>query len=899
MSNGNNEGRYVVNSGTIIHGMLLYMIVMGGLKLAMPSVYSHYVYHKMEDFNSIRILGGCMLSIAWITWPFRLIGDPTWVRRIMRPQKMNDTIEKIKKEYKKLIKEQTEEEFGYLYVDPEDEDDLPWMEEFYFNEKTFEFRFNYDLTFEFDYDECIIKIPKDYPKGEYMIKRKRDGKFNQLLNRGDTFYDTLKNVFDDFYEIRMNGLDSTKFPDGNINYDEDLDDLDEEEIVEFSGDDFIKQTFLDEYDDWLENCPTSRRKLKGVSLGPPVIKIKEIETQMKLITFQIPGKGSKDFLEFSLYYADYLEEFGDHRLLITKYDEDLKGFISIIVSFLKNYDATEKKLTIKEILKKCSEIYQEAKKRSIKDGMKKIWYDRAADEIMETELLYKQLWAPILKNFISEEELSTCYDAKKNILKQLKKMKDMDCKSEGFKVSPFGKNIFLWRVDLFGFQKEYSTLQKDLETYANIYGATENITVEIYFTSKYPKEPPFVRVLKPRLVYLTGNVTFGGTFIEVPALGVTYSEHVDLISIIRSMRQTLINGGARVDMTVSQAYEKNTALRAYMRERRNVINGVGNFDKQMSVISINNARNSYGYSFIEPMHNIENANNICLPQSLRDKLKYGTSAGKVILELKTSDGKLFHCGVLDYTAKNNEIIVPNWMMKHLMLQEHSYIQVRTVKLPDCESIVFQPHSDDVYQSGNISLSIEQKLCHFIAITEGSTIPFVDDFTGKEFLLTVTQTEPSSGVCLFKGLGVVMELALSFAPSLDSKDNVVIVDKPDDEFVSESNLVDDDDWVEPDDEVIEEPENTSGALIGRRSDEETKSSNTTGSLFGKRLDTVTKIEKKETTKDSGTSTGGRSLSGTTDKVVDENSIKCEICNSVVTKNMFDIHTVHCKRRHGVK
>ena len=70
----NNEGKYVVNSATLIHMILLYMITTGTLKLIIPSYYSQFIYLKMDDFNSIRVLGGCMLSIAWITWPFRLIG---------------------------------------------------------------------------------------------------------------------------------------------------------------------------------------------------------------------------------------------------------------------------------------------------------------------------------------------------------------------------------------------------------------------------------------------------------------------------------------------------------------------------------------------------------------------------------------------------------------------------------------------------------------------------------------------------------------------------------------------------------------------------------------------------------------------------------------------------------
>jgi hypothetical protein len=279
---------------------------------------------------------------------------------------------------------------------------------------------------------------------------------------------------------------------------------------------------------------------------------------------------------------------------------------------------------------------------------------------------------------------------------------------------------------------------------------------------------------------------------------------------------------------------------------------------------------------------------------MRDKLKTN-KYGKVILELKTLDGKVFNCGVLDYTARNNEIIVPNWMMKHLMIHECSLVNLRTVSLPQCESIIFQPHSESFYKLSNVTLALEQKLCHFIAVTEGQTIPFVDDFTGEEFLLTVTQTEPTSGVCLYAGEGVVLELALSFAPPLDSIDNVVVVEEPDDSYVEIED--DSDEWFEPNDQVLEE-KNTTGGLIGVRKEEEKDT--TGGMLVGKRTDDVkveTNVKPKEIV------VTGKTLGGTTESnsnvVVDGNSVKCERCGTVVPKNRFDMHDVHCKKRFGNK
>jgi hypothetical protein len=113
-------------------------------------------------------------------------------------------------------------------------------------------------------------------------------------------------------------------------------------------------------------------------------------------------------------------------------------------------------------------------------------------------------------------------------------------------------------------------------------------------------------------------------------------------------------------MKISQAYDKKIAMRSYLAERRNKIDSVGKLDSKFLILSDDFAKKKYHGSYVNPVHPIENANNICLPQSLRDKLQPGTTSGKIVLELKTSDGKIFNCGVLDYTARNGEIIVPNW-----------------------------------------------------------------------------------------------------------------------------------------------------------------------------------------------------------------------------------------------
>tara|TARA_B100000482_G_scaffold148400_1_gene110469 strand:- start:90 stop:362 length:273 start_codon:yes stop_codon:yes gene_type:complete len=53
-------------------------------------------------------------------------------------------------------------------------------------------------------------------------------------------------------------------------------------------------------------------------------------------------------------------------------------------------------------------------------------------------------------------------------------------------------------------------LRKDLEELKRRFGGDGKIHMELNFSSKYPIEPVFIRVVPPRMLQYTGNVTIGG-----------------------------------------------------------------------------------------------------------------------------------------------------------------------------------------------------------------------------------------------------------------------------------------------------------------------------------------------------------------------------------------------------
>ena len=76
----------------------------------------------------------------------------------------------------------------------------------------------------------------------------------------------------------------------------------------------------------MKQCPLSRRRVKGTIKGPEVIKLKNVDVSMKILTYTIVGKDGNEQLDFEIYYADYLDDYGRQGLSLVKYDEKLKDF---------------------------------------------------------------------------------------------------------------------------------------------------------------------------------------------------------------------------------------------------------------------------------------------------------------------------------------------------------------------------------------------------------------------------------------------------------------------------------------------------------------------------------------------------------------------------------------------
>lgn len=116
------------------------------------------------------------------------------------------------------------------------------------------------------------------------------------------------------------------------------------------------------------------------------------------------------------------------------------------------------------------------------------------------------------------------------------------------------------------FLADYERLFKDLERLEGEHGVGGSaIVYEIWFGKNYPRSPPFVRVVSPRLQFHTGHITVGGSVCTELLTLSGWRPELSGENLILFLHQLLIDGGARVDFYNRTVYSFTEAREAYLR----------------------------------------------------------------------------------------------------------------------------------------------------------------------------------------------------------------------------------------------------------------------------------------------------------------------------------------------
>lgn len=164
----------------------------------------------------------------------------------------------------------------------------------------------------------------------------------------------------------------------------------------------------------------------------------------------------------------------------------------------------------------------------------------------------------------------------------------------------------------------------------------------------------------------------------------------------------------------------------------------------------------------KPQH--EPGDKIIMPQSAFDRLAHTEVGYPMMFELcNLSSGKTTHCGVVEFTADEGFIYLPNWMMDNMKLQEYELVRVTNVSLAKATYMKLQPHTKGFLDElSNPRAVLEAILRKFSCLTTGDTIMIMHN--ESKYYIDVLETKPSNAVSITE-----TDCEVDFAPPLDYKE----------------------------------------------------------------------------------------------------------------------------------
>ncbi|KAJ2867038.1 ubiquitin fusion degradation protein [Coemansia aciculifera] len=99
-----------------------------------------------------------------------------------------------------------------------------------------------------------------------------------------------------------------------------------------------------------------------------------------------------------------------------------------------------------------------------------------------------------------------------------------------------------------------------------------------------------------------------------------------------------------------------------------------------------------------------------------------------------------HCGVLEFTAEEGRVYLPQWMMETLELAPGSPVKVLNVALLHGSLVKLQPQSTDFLDISDHRAVLENALRKFSAMTVGDIVTI--EYNNREYRIAVLETKPS-------------------------------------------------------------------------------------------------------------------------------------------------------------
>lgn len=106
-----------------------------------------------------------------------------------------------------------------------------------------------------------------------------------------------------------------------------------------------------------------------------------------------------------------------------------------------------------------------------------------------------------------------------------------------------------------------------------------------------------------------------------------------------------------------------------------------------------------------------------------------------------------HCGVMEFSADEGKVYLPQWMMQNLIIEEGSMIMIRNVQLPKGRFVKFRPHSKDFLDISNPRAVLEKQLRLHSCVTKGDVLMFT--YVGRQYYIDIMEVRPADAVSIIE------------------------------------------------------------------------------------------------------------------------------------------------------
>lgn len=162
---------------------------------------------------------------------------------------------------------------------------------------------------------------------------------------------------------------------------------------------------------------------------------------------------------------------------------------------------------------------------------------------------------------------------------------------------------------------------------------------------------------------------------------------------------------------------------------------------------------SFGALSADKQTDLGKGGKILMPSSALEKLTSLKVDYPMVFKLTNlSRNRSTHCGVLEFTSDEGQIITPYWMMQNLLLNEGDEVKLEYCNLPTGEYVKFQPQSTEFLDISDPKTVLESAFRTFACLTKGDSVTI--HYNEKCYELVIKELKPADAV-------VIIECDLSF------------------------------------------------------------------------------------------------------------------------------------------